>query len=296
MSIPNTSNDYDYALDVRAVRRAFDVASSTFDSASAVHAEIRNRLTERLDVIRIEPACVLDLGAGTGHSTRELKRRYRSALVIAADLSLGMLKIARGRSGFLHRFTRIAADAQQLPLRAATVDLVFSNLMLQWLAQPDAAIAEARRVLKTGGLFMFSTLGPDSLRELRNAWAAANDGQHVHTFFDMHDIGDALMRTGFQQPVMETERLTVTYRDWPALAAELRHSGSMNVSAGRSRGLTGRAASERALQSLETMRKADLIPITLEVVYGHAWAAQQQKRTNNEIGIAVDAISGRRGR
>lgn len=294
--MPTPDPHHDYLLDPINVRRVFDKASRTFDGASAVHTEIRQRLIERLDVMRIEPACVLDLGAGTGQSTRELKRRYRSARVLAADLSPGMLKIATGRAGFLQRFARIAADAQRLPLRDGSIDLVFSNLMLQWLAQPDAAIAEVRRVLKPQGLFTFTTLGPDSLRELRSAWGTADNGQHVHAFFDMHDIGDALMRAGFMQPVMDTERLTVTYRDWPALRHELQKSGSTNIGQGRRRGLTSRAAQVRALQALFEMRRDELIPITLEVVYGHAWTGTTQKRMSNEIGIPVGAISGRRGR
>ena len=294
--MPTPDPHHDYVLDPTSVRRAFDRASHTFDSASAVHTEIRRRLIERLDVMRIEPACVLDLGAGTGQSSRELKRRYRGAQVIAADLSPAMLNIAANRSGFLQRFARIAADAQKLPLRDGSVDLVFSNLMLQWLAQPDVAIVEARRVLKPLGLFTFTTLGPDSLRELRSAWGTADNGQHVHAFFDMHDIGDALMRAGFMQPVMDTERLTITYRDWPALRNELQKSGSTNLGQGRRRGLTGRTAQARALQTLFEMRKEGLIPITLEVVYGHAWTGTTQKRMSNEIGIPVGAIAGRRDR
>lgn len=289
MPAPDRSSDY--FLDAARVRRAFDRASATFDTSSAVHADIRDRLIERLDIVRIEPACVLDLGAGTGHGTRELKRRYRSAQVVALDISPRMLALAGARSGLFHRFARIAADAQQLPLRNASVDLIFSNLMLQWLAQPDAVIAEARRVLKPGGLLTFTSLGPDSLRELRSAWTQASAVPHVHAFIDMHDLGDALMRGGFAEPVMDTQRLTITYRDWETLRSELRGSGSSNLAYGRSRGLTGRTANQHAHQALQNQRRNGVFPVTLEVVFGHAWAGANKRRETISAEVAIPVAS-----
>lgn len=294
--MPAPDHPSDYFLDARRVRRAFDRASRTFETNSAVHADIRDRLIERLDIVRIKPACVLDLGAGAGHGTRELKRRYRSAQVVALDVSAQMLALAGARSHFFHRFSRVAADAQQLPLRDASIDLIFSNLMLQWLAQPDAAIAEARRVLKPEGLFTFTSLGPDSLRELRSAWGQANSTQHVHAFIDMHDLGDALMRGGFIEPVMDTQRLTVTYRDWTTLRAELQGSGSTNIAHGRSRGLTGRDANQRAKLAMESQRRNGVFPVTLEVVFGHAWAGSKKRRApaTAEVAIPIGSIGRRR--
>ena len=285
----------DYFLDTNRVRRAFDRASATFDQTAAVHGEIRQRLIERLDVIRMQPAVVLDLGAGTGQGTSELKRRFSSAEVIALDLSARMLAVAGNRSRLFRRFARVAADAQRLPLRNGSVDLIFSNLMLHWMAHPDAAIAESRRILRPDGLLTFTSLGPDTLRELRSAWGNAGEQPHVHAFIDMHDLGDALMRAGFVEPVMDTERLTVTYREWPTLLCELRGTGSVNIAQGRHRGLTGRATLKRVNRALDELRRDGVLPITLEVVYGHAWAgAPRQRRADGEVRIPVSTLRNKR--
>jgi malonyl-CoA O-methyltransferase len=296
MSPPFPDRD-EYFIDPRAVRRAFDRASATFDANAAVHAELRNRLLERLEVVRLTPAVILDLGAGTGHGARALQDRYRSAYVAAADISPRMLVQARRQQRFLKRFGRIACDAHALSLKAASVDLVFSNLMLQWCADPDRVFAELARVLKRGGLLTFTALGPDTLRELRSAWGRSTN-VHVHRFIDMHDVGDALMRAGFAEPVMDTERLTVTYRDLDTLLAELKGSGSTNLALGRSRGLRSVAAHRAARERYEATRTNAVLPVTLEVVYGHAWAsgvAQRSRREGDAVAVPISSI-GRRNR
>ena len=285
----------DYFLARAHVRRAFDRASSTFDEFSAVHAEVRTRLLERLDVVRLQPSVVVDLGAGTGHASRALQDRYRSAHVIALDASMGMLAQARKQQRFLRRFARVASDAHELGLRSASVDLVVSNLMLQWCADPDRVFEEIARVLRPQGLVTFTTLGPDTLRELRSAW----DDQHVHVhrFIDMHDLGDALMRAGFAEPVMDTERLTVTYRSADALFRELKGSGSTNLAAGRRRTLTGPKKQQRARSLYEARVYDGLLPITLEVVYGHAWAVDRRGKGSRQDGVRVPITQiGRRQR
>ena len=294
--MPAHATTSDFFLDARLVRRAFDSASAGFDRHAAVHGEIRTRLLERLDVVRLEPASVLDLGAGTGQATRALKRRYKNAHVVAVDLSPGMLAQAGKQSGFFQRFSRAAGDAQRLPFADASFELIFSNLMLQWMGNPDAAIAEARRVLKPEGLFSFTSLGPDSLKELRQAWAMADDREHVHAFIDMHDLGDGLVRAGFVEPVMDTERLTVTYPDWPTLLGELRGSGSTNLAHGRPRGLTGGAAAHRAQTAMAALRRNNVLPVSLEIVYGHAWVGVPRKRGRGgaEVSIPVESLAGRR--
>jgi malonyl-CoA O-methyltransferase len=270
----------EYFLDPALVRRAFDRASATFDASSAVHAELRSRLLERLDVVRLKPEIVLDLGAGTGQGARALQDRYRSAYVVALDISVRMLDRARKHQRFLRRFGRVAADAHHLSLRRESVDLLFSNLMLQWCADPDQVFAEMGRVLKPGGLLMFTTLGPDTLRELRAAWGP--DHVHVHRFIDMHDLGDALMRAGFAEPVMDTERLTVTYRDVDALHRELKRSGSGNVALGRQRTLRSRESHDQARAQYEGIESNVPLPVTLEVVYGHAWAGERRRQSAPE--------------
>jgi malonyl-CoA O-methyltransferase len=286
----------EFFLDPHAVRRSFDAAASTFDSAAGVHAEIRARLLERLDVVRLAPQVVVDLGAATGHATRALKDRYPSARVIGIDLSSRMLLQARRQQGWFRRFDLVAANAAQLPLRTDSANLVFSNLMLQWCSEPDAVLGEIRRVLKPKGLLTFTMPGPDTLREVREAWSAVDRYPHVHRFIDMHDLGDALLRTGFAEPVMDTERLTVTYAGLDPLLLDLSRSGSRNLAHGRPRGLTGRTAGTQFRRACLAQLRDGVLPVTLEVVYGHAWAGQARSRpiAPGEARIPVEHV-GRRG-
>jgi malonyl-CoA O-methyltransferase len=280
----NAADRDEYFLDPRLVRRAFDRISSRFDAHAYVHGEIRNRLLERLDLVRLQPNLVLDLGAGTGHAARALQDRYRHAYVVAMDISPGMLVQARRQQRLLKRFGRIAGDAQALSLKANCVDLVFSNLMLQWCSDLDRVFSELARVVKPGGLVTFASLGPDTLRELRANWADSGSAVHVHRFIDMHDVGDALLRAGFAEPVMDTERLTVTYQDIDRLLTELRCTGSTNRASGRSRGLRPPRIHNAARARFEALKSGSSFPISLEIVYGHAWATESKgsKRTDSK--------------
>jgi malonyl-CoA O-methyltransferase len=261
----------EFFLHPARVRRSFERAAGSYDAAAAVQSEIRNRLLERLDIVKIAPEIVLDLGAGTGHASRALRQRY-SAQVVAFDVSRAMLQQAGRQQTLLRRFRRVQGDAHRLPFRTGTVDLVFSNLVLEWCQDPDQVFREIRRVLKPGGLLTFTTLGPDTLRELRESWRAVDAHTHVHRFIDMHDLGDALMRAGYAEPVMDTERLTVTYRGLPELMQELKATGSGNLAAGASRGLTSRSRWRRFETAGFALAKNGVIPASVEVVYGQAWA------------------------
>ena len=289
--------DHDeYFLDPRAVRRAFDAASATYEEASRVQAEMRNRLLERLDIVRTEPRVVLDLGSADGVGARALKDRYPRASVIALDLSIRMLQQATRRQRFLRRFERVAGDAQRLPLRNASVDLVFSNLLLEWCHDPDAAFREICRVLRPQGLFVFTTLGPDTLKELREAWRGADAHVHVHRFIDMHDVGDALMRARFTEPVMDVERLSFAYRDLNELHGELRKSGSANLAHGRPRGLTSRGRQAIVSSHLEAQRRGGVLPMSVEVVFGHAWGGDSPltgRSEGGEIRVPISALQRR---
>ena len=262
-----------YRLDRPRLRAAFDRASARYEAAAGLQARVSAELLERLGAFDFVPQVVLDLGAGTGRVTRELKRRYRSALVIALDLAPGMLREARRHSSFWRRFERLCADAQRLPLRSASVDLVFSSLMLQWCEPLDEALAEVRRVLRPGGFFAFSTFGPDTLRELRAAWAEADERSHVNRFIDMHDVGDALARAGFAEPVLDVDRIELGYADALSLMRDLKTIGAHNVTAGRPRTLLGRAKLKRMSDAYETFRRGGSLPATYEVIYGASWGA-----------------------
>jgi malonyl-CoA O-methyltransferase len=282
----------EFHLDPAQVRRSFDRAARTYDAAAAVATEIRNRLIERLDIVRLQPKAVLDLGAGTGHSSKTLRQRYRGAEIIALDLSPGMLAQAERRQSWLRRFDPVVADAHRLPLKDGSVELVFSNLMLEWCHDPDRVFQEIRRVLKPGGLLTFTTLGPDTLRELREGWRKIDPYTHVHRFIDMHDLGDALMRAGMAEPVMDTERLTVTYADVDALMGELTASGSSNLAHGRPRGLMTKARLEALRKAVPRGLEGGALPVSVEVVYGHAWAGQLRRPQpkGGEIRVPVSSL------
>jgi malonyl-CoA O-methyltransferase len=240
---------------------------------------------------------VLDLGAGTGHASLALKRRYRSSLVIALDLAEGMLREAGRRQTLLRRFRRVGGQAAALPLRDASVDLVFSNLMLQWCQDPDTVFGECRRVLRPGGLLTFTTFGPDTLVELRRAWAAADGRTHVNRFIDMHDLGDALVRSGLAEPVMDVERFVLTYAEVRDLMRDLKAIGAHNANAGRPRGLTGKGTLARMTAAYETFRTDGRLPATYEVVYGQAWcpvAPPRRRGLPGEVVVPIGKI-GRRG-
>ncbi len=270
-----------YALDPHRVRRSFDRAAATYDAAAVLHAEVRANLLARLDFMALRPRVVLDAGAGTGHASRELGRRYPKALIIAVDSSPGMLHEAGRRRSWLHPFARVCADAEHLPLSDGSVDLILSNLMLQW-CDIDPLFAEFRRVLAPHGLLTFTTLGPDTLREFRSAWAAVDPGTHVNQFIDMHDIGDALVRGGFASPVLDVDRYTLTYADVRRAAADLKETGARNVTAGRNRGLTGRGKYARLQAAYESFRKDGRLPATYEVVFAHAWTAAAAARPGED--------------
>jgi len=240
---------------------------------------------------------VLDLGAGTGHASRELKRRYPGAQVIALDSSLAMLHASASQQRFLRKFSPVGADAHRLPLRSQSFDLVLSNLLLEWCHDPDVVLAEVARVLRPKGLFTFTTLGPDTLKEVRDLWRGVDPFTHVHRFIDMHDYGDALLRAGFAEPVMDTERLTVTYRDFPALLAELRGSGALNIAQGRPRGLTGRERGALVRSRSEELVKNGPLRISVEVVHGHAWAVGERssrREGGGEVLVPIERLRTRR--
>jgi malonyl-CoA O-methyltransferase len=261
----------DFHLDRRGVRASFDRASASYEAAAGLQAQVAGELLGRLDDFALAPRTVLDLGAGTGRATRQLKRRYPRATVVALDLAAGMLREANRHQLRWRRFERVCADAQRLPLAGASVDLVFSSLMLQWCEPLDEAFAEVRRVLRPGGLFAFSTFGPATLHELRHAWAQADGHNHVNQFIDMHDVGAALMRAGLAEPVLDLDRIEVGYPDARTLMRDLKSIGAHNVTAGRARALTGRARLARMEHAYETFRREGALPATYEVIYGASW-------------------------
>ena len=280
-------------LDDAGVRKSFDRASSAYEKSAVLQARVADELLERLDFFKFSPEVVVDLGSGTGRLTGELKRRYKRANVVALDIAPGMLREARKHMTFFRRFERVCADVRRLPFSDASVDIATSNLMLQWCGDLDAAFREVRRVLKPDGLFAFTTFGPDTLRELRTAWAAVDGYSHVNAFIDLHDIGDALVRAGLTEPVLDIERVTLTYPDVLSLMRDLKVIGAHNVTAGRPRGLVGRGTLRRVEAAYEPARRAGLIPATYEIVHGAAWGPAGKRTASvvdGEVHIAPGSI------
>ncbi len=282
-----------YLPDKKQVRRAFERAAARYDADAVLQREVGKRLESRLELIRQVPARVLDVGAGTGLATRDLMKRYPKAQVFALDVAAPMLRLARRRAPLFRRLHCVVGDAEALPFRADSFELLFSNLTVQWCHDLDRVLRGFLRVLAPGGLLMFTTYGPDTLRELRTAWAAADDYNHVNAFYDMHDIGDALVRAGFADPVMDVEHFTLTYAGVHDLMRDLKAIGAHNVTAGRPRGLTGRRRLAAVERAYEAYRGADgRLPATYEVVYGHAWVPAQKRQRRDEDGVVRIPLSG----
>jgi len=270
-------------FDHRQVRRSFARAAHGYDQAAALQREVGARLSETLDYLEERvPDVVVDVGCGPGHLTAAMQKRWPRAQVVALDLALPMLREARenfgGRGwrerllGGARRPEAICADARALPLRDASVDVLFSNLCLQWVEDLPAVFAGFRRVLKPGGLLLVSTFGPDTLFELRGAFAEADAAPHVSPFASIAQFGDALIAAGFKNPVLDRDEFVLGHPDLGHLMRELRTLGATNASVDRRRSLTGRARFARAAQAYEPLRGVDgRLPATWEVIYAHAW-------------------------
>lgn len=280
-------------LDRRAIRRNRERASAIFNGAAVLQERVGGELIRRLDWIAFTPGTILDLGCGTAQAAAALAARWPDARVLAMDVAPGMLREA-GRREEAPRFGRVCADAEWLPLPSASVDLLFCNLMLPWCEDPDAVFAEFARVLRPRGLVTFATFGPDTLTELRAAWAAADSATHVHPFADMHDVGDGLVRAGLAEPVLDVSRFTLTYPDLAALMRDLRATGAQNAATARSRGLTGRARMRAVEAAYERFRRDGVLPASYEVVFGQAWGAPQRRDAGREFAYPLSELR-RRG-
>jgi malonyl-CoA O-methyltransferase len=281
-----------FYLDKQRIRQSFDAAAAQYDVAAVLQREVSQRLLERLELMRLAPEVIVDIGCGTGISTVALLKKYRKAQVIGLDIAPNMLALARKRTPWLRKLHCVCGDAEALPLADASCDLLFSNLTVQWCEDLDQTFREFRRVLRPGGLLLFSTLGPDTLKELRQSWQAVDSYNHVNAFTDMHDVGDVLVRAAYADPVMDMEVITLTYSDIITLMRDLKTLGAHNLSAGRPRNLTGKGRLRLLQTAYERFRRGDgRLPATYEVVYGHAWLPQANVSMQREDGVAVFPIA-----
>lgn len=287
----------EFHVDKRRVRQNFGQAAGSYEQHDALQREVQSLLIDRLAFYTDNPQRVLDVGAGTGRGSALLKKHYPKAQVIALDAALPMLRQARRHAGWLKPFARVAGDAVALPLADHSVDVLHSNLCFQWVDDLPALFGECVRVLKPGGLLLFSTLGPDTLKELRAAWAEADQQSHVSRFLDMHDVGDAMIAAGLRDPVLDVDRFTFTYSQPQALLRELQGLGATHADAARPRGLTGKSHYRRMLQAYEGQRREGRIPATWEVVTAHAFGPPpgQARRGQGGGDIASFPLSGLKG-
>jgi malonyl-CoA O-methyltransferase len=255
-------------------------------------------MLSRLDYIKHTPDVILDAGSGTGYGTRQLRLRYPGARMLAVDIAPAMHFQARPSVSWWKQLlavrgnqtSYVCGDIEQMPLKDSCAGLVWSNLTLQWCNDINRTLAEVHRVLQAGGLFMFSTFGPDTLKELRQAFRSADNYSHINRFTDMHDIGDMLVHNGFATPVMDMEYIVLTYDDVTSVMRDLKAIGAHNVTQGRRRGLTGKISWQKGINQYETLRIEGKLPATFEVIYGHAWKLQPRKtiltpETRRKIGL-----------
>lgn len=288
------------AIDRRAARRASSRAAGTYAGAAVLAREVEARMLERLQYIKLAPQRVLDAGCGDGHGARRLAEVYADAQLLGLDFAYPMLRAARSRGAWLRRalarerVAYLCADFAALPLAAASVDLAWSNLALHCAGDPLPALKELRRVLKVGGLLMFSCYGPDTLKELRSAFAARDGAAHVHGFVDMHDLGDMLSACGYGAPVMDMEVITLTYADADALFSDLRATGQTNALAGRRRGLTGKGVFSAMRAAYANLRRDGRLPASFEIVYGHAWKPQPRLAEDGRAIVRLEPARAKR--
>jgi malonyl-CoA O-methyltransferase len=283
-----------YRIDKTRVRKSFSRAAKSYDAAAIVQKLVREEMLSRLDLVKIQPRTILDAGCGTGLASHALQKRFKQTQVVSLDFAYEMLQQTRKTSIFQSLkslFSRsshrvLCADIEALPLADASIGLVWSNLAIQWCNNLDLAFQEFHRVLQPEGLLMFSTFGPDTLRELRTATDSAtqNANTSVNRFIDMHDIGDALVRAGFNAPVLDVERYTLTYDDVKSVMRDLKSIGAHNATDGRARGLLGRGFLQKLEAAYEQFRTNDKLPATFEVVYGHAWRGAE--KPDLEMGVS----------
>ena len=288
----------EHHLDKRHLRNAFERAATGYDQAAVLQREVSNRMLSRLEYIKYLPDIILDAGSGTGYGSQQLAKRYPASQLIAVDIAWAMLSHARPDASWWQRWLLlhkpqtcyVCADIEQFPVKDDSVGMVWSNLALQWCNDLNHTFSEINRVLHTNGLFMFSTFGPDTLKELRQSFVQVDTFSHVNRFVDMHDIGDLLVHNGFATPVMDMEYITLTYPDVMSVMRDLKAIGAHNVTQGRRQGLTGKNLWKKAMDQYERLRQDGKLPATFEVVYGHAWKPQSRKsvltpETRRQLGL-----------
>lgn len=280
--------------ELHSVAKSFSKAADSYDKAAFLQREVAHRLCQRLDFMRITPNLILDLGCGTGAIHPELSQRYAHAKLIGLDVASGMLDYINQNEKHNKATNLLCADVCQIPLQENSVDLVFSSLMIHWCTDQSKVFQEIARVLRPDGLLIFSSLGPDTLWELRHAFAEADESAHVHVFKDMHDYGDMMQKMLFIDPVTDMEKITVQYNDVSELMRDLKKIGAHNQHPDRRKTLTGKQRFISAKKAYENYRNSQQkLPATYEVIYGHAWGSEMSSQfisAAGEINVPIDTL------
>ena len=284
----------EFEIDKKQVRRSFSRAAQDYDAAAVLQREVCTRMLEKLGYIKLQPSRIVDVGSGTGWGTRQLGEKYPKAEITALDIAIGMLQMARGTSSWWQKLFSgkrerfLCADVEEMPIASNAVDMIWSNLALQWCNDLPATFVELQRILKTDGLLIFSSFGVDTLKELRAAFSEVDGYNHLSRFADLHDIGDMLMEAGFADPVMEMEKITLTFDDLRAVMQDLKSIGAHNATAGRASGMMGKNTWQRVTENYEKFRSEGKLPATFEIIYGHAWKAASKNTQDGRSIIRTD--------
>ncbi len=269
-------------MDKQAIKKNFNRAADTYDEYAALQQLVLERLVEMLPAFRLPAGRVLDLGSGTGHAVKSLQQAFPKHAVCQVDIAENMLRVARRQhKRWFRKQLFVCADAERLPFSDNSLSLVFSSLMLQWSHDLQQALAEQRRVLQPGGLCLLATLGQNSLNQLRQSWADSGAAPALHLFPDIQQLGQAMMAAGFDQPVLSTETITLTYASIRDLFNDLKHVGAANAHELRNRGLTGKQRMKKFLNAYEALRNEERLPLSYEIIYAHAWR-RHSSGDNNE--------------
>jgi len=263
-------------LNKARVKQSFNAAAESYDEVAELQRQVGEQLVERLQYVKQSFSSIIDIGSGTGYCHNLLRQQYPGAFYYSLDLAHAMLQKAKQKQPFYRRWLRtqcayVCADTECLPIADNSVELIFSNLTLQWMNDPQKTYQELYRILKPGGLLMFTSLGPDTLKELRQSWRAADDNVRVHPFIDMHHVGVMLLGAKFNVPVLDVEYYTLQFESVSGLMRELKNLGAHNAQTQQGAGLTGKSKLQKMQQAYEQFRVDGNLPATYEVVFGHAW-------------------------
>ena len=265
------------------ILKSFDAKSSSYDEYSFVQKEVSERMIKRLKFLKSKPLNILDIGCGTGYLSNLISRHLPNSNIVCMDFSYEMVSQCKNKN---IKLEPLVADAEYMPFKTSTFDLVISSFTLHWCQQIDKIFSDIFRILKNNGNFMFTTVGPDTLKELRDAYKLIDNYEHINTFDDMHTYGDILLSSGFHDPVMDVERLIIEYKNFNEVLQSLRKTGASTVIYNKSK-----FTAKKSLKNLERYYKKNnkngLFPVTYEMIYGVAWKRSTQNPINNEVVIPI---------